>query len=742
MAVMACCLAICWTACGPAAQQDEAPSAAGPQGPGTRRMVALLREANASLDPMKLQFYGSTRRAAQFKTIMESATDSGQRMMAHLQYAYELLSSGRNEQAVVEFERLLPLAEQAGFQPAFAYQVRKLLALSYVRIGETTNCIDRYHPDACVMPIQGGGIYAVQEASRAAIKIYEGMLAENPSDDETIWMLNFVYMTLGEFPDKVPPAWRLSPDAFRSDYELPPFPNIADKVGVATVALSGGACADDFDNDGLLDIIASSWGENDQLRFFVNNGDGTFAERSDAAGLTGLTGGLNANHADYDNDGDLDVLILRGAWYGGEGRLPNSLLRNNGDGTFEDVTEAAGLLNYAPAQSAVWADFNLDGRLDLFVGNESGPGYTFTCELYMNNGDGTFTNRISEAGLGSFHAHIKGCAAGDVNNDGWPDLYISSLNADNMLLLNDGLQADGHVRFHAAPPASGVARPLVSFPCWMFDFNNDGWLDIFAGGFGVPDGKVAAGLAARNYRGQQTDGYPYLYLNKGDGTFEDVSARMGLDREALFVMGSNYGDLDNDGWPDMFLGTGAPGLTAVVPNKMFRNHEGKSLQDVTTAGKFGHVQKGHGVSFADFDNDGDQDIFTVIGGAFEGDVYADAFYLNPIGQDKAWVSLSLQGVSANRSAIGARVKLTVENAAGRSRVIHETVSTGGSFGANSLQLEIGLDDAVRISQVEIRWPDRSGTIQLVDNLQPNTHYRIVEGQPLPVVLAKKRFSFG
>jgi hypothetical protein len=170
---------------------------------------------------------------------------------------------------------------------------------------------------------------------------------------------------------------------------------------------------EDFDGDGYLDIVASSLWLGDQIHYFRNNGDGTFEERTEAAGLTGITGGLNISHADYNNDGHADILILRGAWLASFGRHPNSLLRNKGDGTFEDVTVSAGLLSFYPTQVGIWGDFNNDGWIDLFIGNESvtvtglynilRPGILdvpeylprlgyHPCELFLNNGNGTFTN--------------------------------------------------------------------------------------------------------------------------------------------------------------------------------------------------------------------------------------------------------------------------------------------------------------------------------------------------------------
>ena len=162
--------------------------------------------------------------------------------------------------------------------------------------------------------------------------------------------------------------------------------------------------------------MISSLGVREQLRYFHNNCDGTFTDRTEDAGLLGETGGLNILQTDYNNDGWPDVLVLRGAWFGVEGHYPLSLLRNNGNGTFEDVTEEAGLLRFHPTQAATWFDYNNDGWLDLFVGNETTPGDTNRCELFRNNADGTFTECAADVGLDAT-AFIKAVASGDYNND-------------------------------------------------------------------------------------------------------------------------------------------------------------------------------------------------------------------------------------------------------------------------------------------------------------------------------------
>lgn len=163
-------------------------------------------------------------------------------------------------------------------------------------------------------------------------------------------------------------------------------------MGVAGLAASGGAILDDFDNDGNLDLVASSWQVRDQIHYFHNDGNGSLDERTEAAGLTGEFGGLNIVQTDYNNDGWVDIHVIRGAWLRDAGHAPDSLLKNNGDGTFDDVTEAAGLLSFHPSQAAMWCDFDADGWLDLFVGNETTRGDEHACELFHNNGDGTFTD--------------------------------------------------------------------------------------------------------------------------------------------------------------------------------------------------------------------------------------------------------------------------------------------------------------------------------------------------------------
>jgi hypothetical protein len=205
----------------------------------------------------------------------------------------------------------------------------------------------------------------------------------------------------------------------------------------------------------------------------------------------------------------------------------------------------------------------------------------------------------------------------------------------------------------------------------------------------------------------------------------------------MLGMGANFGDLDNDGWLDFYVGTGNPDLSTQIPNRMFRNAEGKFFQDVTTSGNFGHLQKGHGVAFADFDNDGDQDVFIKIGGAFTGDIGRNAVFLNP-GHGNHWMTLKLEGVHSNRAAIGARIRVIVETAQG-DRSIYKTVGSGGSFGASPLRQEIGLGQAKQVQAVEIFWPT-TGKTQVVKGLALDHFYKIREGQPNATLWDLKSFT--
>jgi hypothetical protein len=190
-------------------------------------------------------------------------------------------------------------------------------------------------------------------------------------------------------------------------------------------------------------------------------------------------------------------------------------------------------------------------------------------------------------------------------------------------------------------------------------------------------------------------------------------------------MGANFGDVNNDGYPDIYLGTGNPSYASLVPNVLLLNKEGKSFVDVTASSGTGELHKGHGVAFADIDNDGDEDIITSIGGAQPGDSHAFRLFENP-GNGNDWIGLKLVGVKANRAAIGARIKVTVKNGGEGTRSIYRTVSSGGSFGASPLEQHIGLGKSAQIVSIEILWPGSIRTPQTFTNVGKNQFLEIKE----------------
>jgi hypothetical protein len=445
--------------------------------------------------------------------------------------------------------------------------------------------------------------------------------------------------------------------------------------------------------------------------------------------------------------------VLRGAWLGEAGRFPNSLLRNRGDGTFEDVTFESGLASFHPTQTASWGDFDLDGYLDLFVGNESyaemNGGPSHPSQLFHNNRDGTFTEVSAKAGI-KLDAFVKGVVWGDVNNDGLPDLYVSVLFGPNRLYVNHSGRTPDSWRFEERAAAAGVQRPLSSFPTWFWDFDNDGWEDLLVLSYDVASSTPLHEAVAREYLGlpmppsvggkRSSVESSRLYRNRGDGTFEDVTHRVGLDDKVIFAMGSNFGDLDNDGWLDFYLGTGNPDLRSVIPNRMFHSVQGKRFEEVTLPGGFGHLQKGHATTFADLDHDGDQDVYMVLGGAYQADRFASVLFENPGWRANHWIDLRLEGRTANRSAIGARVEVVAVNADGTTRAIHRTVSTGGSFGSGPLELHVGIGPATAVRAVNVTWPDSVHTRTTYANLAIDRAYRVTQGES-PVMIDRKAVPF-
>lgn len=683
------------------------------------KMIKIL-DARKKMYDVKENAFASKTEVAYYDSIINSSDEGFFKLTNELNKGNALLKLGKEAESVATIESAINRMKKLDGKD----DVKSLQALgiAYMRLGEKQNCVNYHNPESCIMPIQKNGIHAIREGSQKAIAVYKKLLAINPNDYESRWLLNVAYMTLGEYPSEVPKQW-LIPDLNKdSGYSIKPFLDVAPNAGIKGRNMSGGVIVDDFNNDNYLDIMTSDWSLDGVMHYYQNDQKGKYIDNSKVSEIGRFKGGLSMVQADYDNDGDTDIFVLRGAWMRKYGRQPNSLLRNNGNGTFTDVTIKSGLYSEFPTQAGTWNDFNNDGYLDLFIGNESSD-ESYPSELYMNNQDGTFTN-VAKAAKCDVVSYIKGVTAADYDNDGDIDLFLSGMNKKKILLKNTGLK-NGIPQFSDVTDQAGLAGiNVMTFPTWFWDYDNDGWQDIFVCGYQY-NGSIAGEIAMEALNIPNESSKMYLYHNNHDGTFSDVSKESGLSK-TVFAMGSNFGDIDNDGFLDMYLGTGNPDYKSLAPNRLFRNMGNGKFADVTVSGRVGNLQKGHGVAINDLDNDGDSDIFIEVGGAYFGDSFSNSLYMNPGQNNNRWIKLQLEGTESNRSAIGAKVKVTFKEN-GVSRSVYRVLNSGGSFGASALRMEIGIGQAKVIDQIEITWP-KNQKKEVFKNIKPNQYIKIIEGE--------------
>ena len=693
-------------------------------------------------------YFGSASIVQLQKLVAQPGQTPEARIRLQRQLAKDYLRVGRNTEAAELAARTLQEAAQRNLEVRFQLQVLFELGLVYLRMGEVANCLNMHGPAMCILPFDESAVHHDPAAANEALRAFKAVINGVPDYALVDWLANVAAMATGQYPEALPAGKRAPTSRFTSPQSVGRFVDVAHAAGIHMTANSGGAVVDDFNGDGLLDVVASSAHPCTPLHLFLADGQGKFVDATEGSGLDVQLGGLNLIHADVDEDGDPDLLVLRGGWFGKHGQIRNSLLRNDGTDAqgklrFTDVTAAAGLAYPAyPTQTAGWADYDLDGDLDLYIGNEADAENlvdpsnlgaiedAYPAQLFRNDGPGPdgiprFTDVARAAGVQN-QRFAKGVTWGDADGDGDPDLYVSNIGP-NRLYENRG---DG--TFVDVAERAGLVDPnFYSFTTWWFDLENDGDLDLFVG-----DYEALTLDLARWFMGQDLDGEgrPRLYRNDGGGRFTEVGESWGLVAPAL-PMGGNFGDLDNDGFLDFYLGTGLPPYEALMPNLMYRNDGGRRFVDVTYSGGFGHLQKGHGVAFADLDHDGDQDIFQQMGGAVPGDVYPSVLYENP-GADatraNGWIALELEGRRSNRDALGARLEISVETPTGP-RTIYRTVGTGGSFGGNPRRQHIGLGRLAPGATVDVtvRWPTSGRPAQTFSGLAPAHLHLLREDDPEP-----------
>jgi hypothetical protein len=594
-------------------------------------------------------------------------------------------------------------------------------ALAWMRLAETDNCASGA-ASACIVPLDAAAEHGDPSSAVLAAEKLRASLARDPTAPETrAWWLNVASMATGGWPSGVEEPWRLSESFFADEAYVQPFRNVAMTYGVdGAQSPAGGASLVDVDGDGLLDVLTSTIDPHGGMSLWINVGDGRLCDAGRAAGLDGVGGILSFTTVDVEGDGDEDIFAPRGAWLGAQGEARPSLLINDGEGHFLDVAVERGLSERGPAQVSAWADVDLDGDLDLFLGREAAGDFAYPSSLFLQEADGTFIDVGADWGARDL-GFVKGATWGDVDGDGDPDLAVSRLNGPNLMLRND------RVQLVDVTASVGGAEPQTSFATWFFDMDHDGDPDLFSASLAPSD--VVAGPSSPSFahngdawvRGRQGAPppgaeTPHLYRNDG-GVLVDVTAAAGLARP-MSVMGASFGDLDADGSPDLLLGTGLPDLDAQVPNLAFVQRDGRFL-DATTSSRLGHLQKGHGVSFGDLDEDGDEDVLVNLGGMFTGDGFRDGLFVNAHGREG--IALDLVGTLANRAAIGARVRVVTDQ-----RARYATVGEGGSFGNNSRRVDVPLSAGEVVEAVEIDWP--GGGWERVEGLEGGFVYVLTEGQ--------------
>lgn len=631
-----------------------------------------------------------------------------------------LNSQGKTQDALAMLEQTRAIAESdAEIGREALYSIIYLQGVTSLRRGENDNCILCRGESSCILPISPAARHTRPEGSRAAIGYFLEYLEQFPDDAEIRWLLNVAHMTLGEHPGGVDPRFLIPLERFEnSEFDIGRFRDVGHIVGVNQFSQSGGAILEDFDQDGLLDVVVTDYDPSGQMNFLRGSRAGVFVDSTNPSGLKGQLGGLNCVQTDYNNDGWPDLWIVRGAWM--RHPMPPTLLRNDGTGTFTDVTDEAGLRLPGNTIASQWADFDNDGDLDVFVCCERQPS-----RLYRNEGDGHFVDVLRRSGIRAHDGLCKGVAWLDYDNDGFQDLFLNYLTPDPRAQLFHNEQGSG---FREAGPELGIDGPAMGFSCWAWDYNNDGWQDIFATSFDTGLGEVVNGLTGKPHTRQTSR----LFRNREGRGFDNVTREAGLD-DVYAAMGSNFADFDNDGLLDLYLGTGAPDLAMLIPNRMFRNVDGQRFADITASSGTGNLQKGHAVACGDWDRDGNVDLFVEMGGAIPGDQYHNILFQNP-GHDQAWITLRLTGTRSNRAAIGARLTVVTEGPAGRT--LHRHVSSGSSFGANALEQTIGLGQTTRIRSLRVEWP--AGAIQEFTDLAVNQIVRLQEGEARTVPCPRER----
>lgn len=644
------------------------------------------------------------------------------------------LVAGKIEYHRGHFAEAIVLIEQAIQKKGESQSRLFWLAMCHLRQAEAENCLCKllHEPRAgchdtqecgshdsrghlCCLPLTRFHTrpYHAGMAQRTLQRLLERYAPDNRLYQ---WLLNFSHMTLNTFPQGVPERYRVETkftDAFYGSTAQETAQSIAhlqfeERGRDFRVNLYGtgrGVAVEEFQNDGYMDIVTG--GGFEEVHYFKNVNGERFVDITEQVGLAGIKQPFMITAADYDNDGWQDLFICRPF-----GRY--QLFHNNGDGTFSDVTEASGLLDalgdreIAATWVPAWGDVNNDGKLDLFLA-QWGLKLPFVRGLMAKprmdsklliNENGRFVDRTEVYGLSGVvkDQYFIGAAFGDYDDDGYADLFLSSPTRNRSVLLRN-------IAGTAFERTNLIRRPEGGFVAAFVDIDHDGRLDIFQAGFA--DATTSTEMAVfGDHLDDYHSGHSTIFLQSADGRFVERSDIFDM---PMGTMGASFGDINNDGAYDFYFGTGDPEGWFILPNLMYMGQtEGTRcvprMQNISMTNGFGTIQKGHGIVFFDFDNDGRQDIFSSLGGMWPADRWPSQLFVNRSELSNSWIKIRLRGRQTNRFGVGCRIKVVAENHRHEEIIRYYHMDNKTGLGSSPYLAHIGLMNAVRIRQVDVYWP--------------------------------------